>query len=286
MPCVTSYPVLNHSGFNFVMSEKDSIYKFTVSSINSETVDLSEYKGKAILVVNTASFCGFTPQYEGLEKLYSEKKDQGLVVLGFPSHDFYQEPAKKEFKQNSNLSKSIKNPIVENEEKVDFVAQSPRVFKGPDITNVWSMAKKIKGTNDDISIYQVMWSIYLGNKEAFINDNINLIRQDIDIIVPAINEIESISYQLAKDSILNMNKSFAEGFSSSSKSLLVLTAPTIIVESEQDKKIDQSEKDLSFASFEETSNPEDFIKENTKEISLGVESNVANELLNQVKKKN
>ena len=80
------------------------------------------------------------------------------------------------------------------------------------------MAKNIKGTNDDISIYQVMWSIYLGNKEAFINDNINLIRQDIDIIVPAINEIESISYQLAKDSILNMNKSFAEGFSSSSKS--------------------------------------------------------------------
>ena len=209
------------------------------------------------------------------------KKD---IFIFLPSklRNFYQEPVKKEFKQNSNLSKSIKNQIVENEEKVDSVAESPRVFKGPDISTVWSMAKNIKGTNDDISIYQVMWSIYLGNKEAFINDNINLIRRDIDIVVPTINEIESISYQLAKDSILNMNKSFAEGFSSSSKSLLVLTAPSIIVESEQDKNIDQSEKDLSLASFDETSNPKDFIKENTKEISLGIESNAANELLNQV----
>ena len=59
-----------------------------------KTVNLCEnYLGKVILVVNTASKCGFTPQYEGLEKLYKEKKDSGFVVLGFPSHDFYQEPA-------------------------------------------------------------------------------------------------------------------------------------------------------------------------------------------------
>ena len=89
------------------------------------------------------------------------KKD---IFIFLPSklRNFYQEPVKKEFNQNSNLSKSIKNQIVENEEKVDSVAESPRVFKGPDITTVWSMAKNIKGTNDDISIYQVMWAIYLG----------------------------------------------------------------------------------------------------------------------------
>lgn len=62
-----------------------TIHKFKVPSIEGGTIDFSKYKGKKILVVNTASKCGFTPQYEGLEKLYKEHKDE-LVIIGFPAN--------------------------------------------------------------------------------------------------------------------------------------------------------------------------------------------------------
>lgn len=60
-----------------------SIYDFEVAKTNGEKYSLSEYKGKAILIVNTASECGFTPQFEGLEELYQDYKDKDFVVLGF-----------------------------------------------------------------------------------------------------------------------------------------------------------------------------------------------------------
>jgi len=74
-----------------------SIYDFTAKSLQGKDVPLSEYRGKPMLIVNTASKCGFTPQYEGLEKLYEQHKDKGLVVLGFPCNQFgAQEPGSEE----------------------------------------------------------------------------------------------------------------------------------------------------------------------------------------------
>lgn len=70
-----------------------SIYDFKVKTLNNEELDLSTLKGKVILIVNTASRCGFTPQYAELEKLYQRYKDQGFIVLGFPCNQFgNQEP--------------------------------------------------------------------------------------------------------------------------------------------------------------------------------------------------
>jgi glutathione peroxidase len=70
-----------------------SVHEFTVKSIDGADVALARYKGKVMLIVNVASKCGFTPQYEGLEELYRRYKDRGLVILGFPANNFgWQEP--------------------------------------------------------------------------------------------------------------------------------------------------------------------------------------------------
>ncbi|MBL1244791.1 MAG: glutathione peroxidase [Sulfurimonas sp.] len=74
-----------------------SIYDFNVNNIDGKSISMSEYKGKVLLIVNVASKCGFTPQYEGLEKLYESYKNDGFMVLGFPSNQFMsQEPGSNE----------------------------------------------------------------------------------------------------------------------------------------------------------------------------------------------
>ncbi|HVG63536.1 MAG TPA: glutathione peroxidase, partial [Hyalangium sp.] len=65
-----------------------SFFELKTNRLDGKAENLSDYKGKVLLVVNTASECGYTPQYAGLEKLYKEYKDKGVVVLGFPSNDF------------------------------------------------------------------------------------------------------------------------------------------------------------------------------------------------------
>jgi len=86
--------------FGFIMNpsptappKETSVYEFTMKNIDGQMVKLDAYKGKVVMIVNVASKCGFTPQYEGLQALYEKNKDKGFVILGFPANNFLsQEP--------------------------------------------------------------------------------------------------------------------------------------------------------------------------------------------------
>ena len=91
----------------------NSLLDFKVKSITGDEVELGQYKGRVVLVVNVASECGLTPQYAGLQKLYEEKKDQGLVVLGFPCNQFGgQEPgSNQEIAQFCSANYKVSFPL-------------------------------------------------------------------------------------------------------------------------------------------------------------------------------
>ena len=90
-----------------------SAYDFEAVDIDGKTVSLSDYRGKALLIVNVASKCGFTPQYTGLEKLWQDYRARGLVVLGFPCDQFgNQEPGnEEEIKNFCSLTYEVDFPL-------------------------------------------------------------------------------------------------------------------------------------------------------------------------------
>ena len=90
-----------------------SVYEFKAKGIDGKEVSLSDYAGKTLLIVNVASHCGFTPQYEGLEKIYEKYKDKGFFVLGFPCNQFgAQEPgSESEIKSFCELNFGVKFPL-------------------------------------------------------------------------------------------------------------------------------------------------------------------------------
>ena len=90
-----------------------SLYDFSVRTIDGREQQLDAYRGKTLLIVNVASKCGFTPQYEGLEALYREHQDQGLVVLGFPCDQFgHQEPGDEaEIRNFCSLNYDVSFPL-------------------------------------------------------------------------------------------------------------------------------------------------------------------------------
>lgn len=101
-----------------------SLYDLKVQTLDGQPADLGLYKGHIMLVVNVASKCGFTPQYKGLEALYTKYKDQGFFILGFPSNDFHQqEPGTPEEIQKFCTDKyGVTFPLFE---KVDVLKTLP-----------------------------------------------------------------------------------------------------------------------------------------------------------------
>ena len=151
------------------------------------------------------------------------------------------------------------------------------IIKSSEITTIWSLASSITA-EVDADIYQVMWAIFLANEAAFIDGNINLVRADIDLVIPADSVLSNISSSFAKDSIQAMNSSTQRiGVSKNIKSILTLTAPKDDIEivpttseviEEIIEPIIQEPKTEDLANL----NPEDFIETNSKTIELGAEN--------------
>jgi len=118
-----------------------TIYQFTMNTLDGKPRSLADYKGKVLLVVNVASKCGLTPQYEDIEKLYKQYKDQGLVVLGFPANNFLgQEPGSSE--QIAEFCQKNYGVTFDMFEKISV--------KGKDIHPLYQFltAKSLNGTTD------------------------------------------------------------------------------------------------------------------------------------------
>lgn len=90
-----------------------NVYEFTMNNIDGQPLPMASFKGKVMLIVNVASKCGFTPQYEGLEAVYEKYKDKGLVIVGFPANNFMaQEPgSNEEIKTFCSTKYSVKFPL-------------------------------------------------------------------------------------------------------------------------------------------------------------------------------
>ena len=126
-----------------------AVLQHTVERLQDEKPqNLCQYAGKVVVVVNTASFCGFTPQYKSLEELHARYKDKGLVVLGFPSNDFSQEP-----ENNKKI-----DDFCENTYGVKFPMFSKTAVRGSDASPLFKQLTQITETAPKWNFYKYMIS--------------------------------------------------------------------------------------------------------------------------------
>ena len=123
---------------NSTMANYEKIfYDFNIESITGETIDFNDYKNKVILVVNTASYCGFTKQYEELQLLWDNYKSKGLIVLGVPSNSFNQEK-----KNDSDVKK-----FCEVNFDINFPLSTITEVKGDNAHDLFKWAKNNHGAS-------------------------------------------------------------------------------------------------------------------------------------------
>ena len=132
-------------------------YDFKINSISGDVIDLNDFKGKPVLVVNTASYCGFTKQYNDMQELWERYKDKGLIVLGIPSNSFNQEK-----KVNSEVKK-----FCEVNFNINFPLTEITDVKGDNAHEIYKWAKENYGKSA-----VPKWNFYkiLINKEGIIED--------------------------------------------------------------------------------------------------------------------
>ena len=147
------------SNYNVSDEPKLSIHSFIVDDINGKAFDFASLKGKKILVVNTASKCGLTPQYEELERLYNEFKDQNFVIVGFPANNFMgQEPG-----SNENIA-----AFCQKNYGVSFPMMSKISVKGKDMHPIYQFLTQ--NAKNGLEDNQVQWNFqkYLVDEEGFL----------------------------------------------------------------------------------------------------------------------
>ena len=152
-----------------------SIYDFKVEALEGGTIDFSAYKGKKILIVNTASACGYTPQYEGLQKLYDTYKDK-LVIVGFPANNFGgQEPG-----SNETIASFCKKNY-----GVSFPMAAKVSVKGDDIASIykWLCNKAENGVMDA----EIKWNF----GKFLLDEKGNLMQYFPSKVTPMSDEITS-----------------------------------------------------------------------------------------------
>ena len=282
------------------------LIQFTVNSdskIRSKDIVLNEYQSDIPLAEDLLAFTLFEEEgafdkftialgnnypedYFSFQLLIKNKLTKNVFIFlpsrykAFTSQPNYSAP-QKPIAKNKPLAAPealIEEVLTDTPSEIAAEVEVEEVIiESSEITTIWSLASQI-AKETDADIYQIMWAIFLANETAFIDNNINLVRADINLVVPSNDVLSNISTQLAKDSIQEMNSSRQTlRVSKNIKSLLTLTAPTdntqitptpvapqeAIAQKDLPLPVNKNQGDLS---------PDDFIQSNTKTIELGVQN--------------